>query len=52
MVSLTVAQATVDPFTIEDPEDAAKWQARLAAEAINTIFVILEDFQSPNLITV
>lgn len=32
--SLTVAQATVDPFTMEDPDDTAKRRARFAAEAI------------------
>ena len=32
--SLTVAQATVDPSSTEDPEKAGKQRARLAAEAI------------------
>ena len=32
--SLTVAQATADLLTTEDPKEAARWRVRLAAEAI------------------
>jgi hypothetical protein len=45
--SLTVAQATVDPFTTEDPEEAAKRRARLATEAIASFDAHASDGHEP-----
>jgi hypothetical protein len=45
--SLTVAQATVDLPTMEDPEEAAKRRARLAEEAIASFDAHTLDGQEP-----
>ena len=46
---LTVAQATVDPSTTEDPKKAARRRARLAAEAIASFDAHALDIRERNL---
>ena len=44
---LTVAQTSVDLPTTEDPEEAARWRARLATEAIASFDAHASDGQEP-----